>query len=309
MASGRVGGTRSRVSGQIGTEVYQIRKNPDGSYSQVVMAKAETRKDHLTYEVARQRLFMSVIMRHMNLLTNFMSAFDEYTPDGTLSVQEFVRINLERLKSISLVELPFNDVVWWPLYGEEVAKPASLILSNGDYTQAIVTGSSTESSSSWSRATVAFREVIKGMTWREYFDYWHYDHRLFSVIVYFCCPSGSFNSRYAYQRFGLKDNINLDDVITKEAFTQAWNQVGNLEFTNWRFFPDTELSFRPMCDTEKTPFLLGFKADSNFVCGKVDGKKIRSQAIMKVYSGYDEGGLHRYSFEDAMHSWYDDRLR
>ena len=36
MASGRVGGTKSKVSGTIGSEYTSLRRNPDGTYSQVV---------------------------------------------------------------------------------------------------------------------------------------------------------------------------------------------------------------------------------------------------------------------------------
>ena len=48
MASGRVGGTRSKVSGQIGGEVYRIVKNDDGTYSQIVSVKGETTVNYTT---------------------------------------------------------------------------------------------------------------------------------------------------------------------------------------------------------------------------------------------------------------------
>lgn len=42
MASGRVGGTKSKVSGAVGNEVYSLRRNADGTYSQIVSAKSDT---------------------------------------------------------------------------------------------------------------------------------------------------------------------------------------------------------------------------------------------------------------------------
>lgn len=42
MASGRVGGTKSKVSGTVGSEVYSLRRNADGTYSQIVSAKSDT---------------------------------------------------------------------------------------------------------------------------------------------------------------------------------------------------------------------------------------------------------------------------
>ena len=45
MASGRVGGARAKVRGQVGDLIYQVVRNDDGSYSQEVYAKAESKQE------------------------------------------------------------------------------------------------------------------------------------------------------------------------------------------------------------------------------------------------------------------------
>lgn len=61
MASGRVGGTKSLISGQVGTDIYQIRKNPDGSYSQVVSQKPTSVARTNTELQAAQKMCTSMV--------------------------------------------------------------------------------------------------------------------------------------------------------------------------------------------------------------------------------------------------------
>lgn len=56
MASGRVGGTKSMKSGQVGDEIYQIVKNADGTYSQVVYGKPEQVVQAITPRLQAQRM-------------------------------------------------------------------------------------------------------------------------------------------------------------------------------------------------------------------------------------------------------------
>lgn len=56
MASGRVGGTRSKISGQVGNIIYQIVKNADGTYSQVEYGKPESVVQTITPKLQAQRM-------------------------------------------------------------------------------------------------------------------------------------------------------------------------------------------------------------------------------------------------------------
>ena len=84
MASGRVGGTKSKVSGTIGSEVYSLRRNPDGTYSQVVSAKPETTTYTNTEKQAAQRranLFCRLAANFYSLKTKDMPAGREALGD------------------------------------------------------------------------------------------------------------------------------------------------------------------------------------------------------------------------------------
>lgn len=79
MASGRVGGTKSKISGVIGNEVYQVVRQPDGSYAQVVYGKPESVIQKTTPRLQAQRMctcMVEALMRDLKPVGNisFQSA-------------------------------------------------------------------------------------------------------------------------------------------------------------------------------------------------------------------------------------------
>lgn len=61
MASGRVGGTRSKIRGQVGDVVYQVKRNPDGTYTQIVYGKAEDVTQTITPRLQAQKMCTSMV--------------------------------------------------------------------------------------------------------------------------------------------------------------------------------------------------------------------------------------------------------
>ena len=77
MASGRVGGTRSKIRGQVGDIIYQVVKNPDGTYTQISYGKPEDVTNTITPRLQAQRMCTSVIEALMR----------DLKPIGTISMQ------------------------------------------------------------------------------------------------------------------------------------------------------------------------------------------------------------------------------
>lgn len=61
MASGRVGGTRSKIRGVVGDNVYQVRRNEDGTYSQLVYGKTTHTINNDTPRLQCQRMVASMV--------------------------------------------------------------------------------------------------------------------------------------------------------------------------------------------------------------------------------------------------------
>lgn len=94
MASGRVGGTRSKISGQVGSTVYQIRKNADGSYSQVVTAKGEQTVTFTTPRLQAQRMVTGMVESLMKQLKKVASISMQSAANKSKSLNAFSSFNL-----------------------------------------------------------------------------------------------------------------------------------------------------------------------------------------------------------------------
>ena len=94
MASGRVGGTKAKVSGQIGSSVYQVRKNPDGTYSQIVYAKGTQTVSTTTPRLQAQRMCTAMVECLMADLKEVARISMQSYPNKSKSLNAFSSFNL-----------------------------------------------------------------------------------------------------------------------------------------------------------------------------------------------------------------------
>lgn len=94
MAVGRVGGTKSLISGQVGDDIYKIQRNADGSYSQVVVAKPETYKYTNSDLQALQRMKICMVETAMKQLKQVLGIAFQSSRTKTISVNRFASTNL-----------------------------------------------------------------------------------------------------------------------------------------------------------------------------------------------------------------------
>lgn len=97
MASGRVGGAHSKISGQVGDVVYQIRKNADGTYSQVVNAKGEYTETQTTPKLQAQRMVTSMVESMMRDLKEVGRISMQSAANKSKSLNAFSHYNLMRV--------------------------------------------------------------------------------------------------------------------------------------------------------------------------------------------------------------------
>lgn len=61
MAVARVGGTKAKIRGQVGDQIFQVKRNPDGSYTQYIYAKGVRTEETLTPRLQAQRMCMAIV--------------------------------------------------------------------------------------------------------------------------------------------------------------------------------------------------------------------------------------------------------
>lgn len=308
MASGRVGGTRSKIKGVVGNEVYQIVSDGKGGTEQIIYAKPEGKEFALTPELAKQRLFMSVVMRHMQLLTDVMDAAFENIPEGTLCVQNFARVNIRWMQEHYLDDPTFNYLKWFPMYGERIALPFPLILTEGTFHTFAAYVSSFVSTAQSAQITIRLGDGRKSLTLGQFRDQLEWGVNEYLCHVYFTVGAGEEQSRYHYYRFNWKKDIDWDqrcedvdwdnvfDIVSTETLHAS---IETSQYSDWmsvRFLSDRRADLRYGHGTCSIQF------------GYQEGKWRISQSQMRIPTGDTIRGHIRYSFDDVFDSWYTDRL-
>lgn len=95
MASGRVGGTRSKISGAVGDVVYQIKRNPDGTYTQIVYGKPEDVTQTITPRGQAQKMCTSMVEALMRDLKEVGRVCMQSAANKSKSLNAFSSFNLQ----------------------------------------------------------------------------------------------------------------------------------------------------------------------------------------------------------------------
>lgn len=94
MASGRVGGTRSKIRGQVGGTVYQVVRNPDGSYTQISYGKPEDVTQSITPRLQAQRMCTCMVEALMRDLRPVATISMQSAANKSKSLNAFSSFNL-----------------------------------------------------------------------------------------------------------------------------------------------------------------------------------------------------------------------
>lgn len=99
MATARVGGTRTKIKGQVGNTIFQVRKNADGTYTQIVYSKGERTETTLTPKLQAQRMCAAMVQSLMRDLKPIANISFESGKNKSQSLNAFSSWNLNKLNS------------------------------------------------------------------------------------------------------------------------------------------------------------------------------------------------------------------
>lgn len=98
MAKSKSGGTRSRIRGRVGADVYSIGKDAKGNKQQVVRSLAESVANPQTISQMVQRMLMTTVSEACKVLKPIIDHSFDGVPDGQPAISEFMKRNLPLLK-------------------------------------------------------------------------------------------------------------------------------------------------------------------------------------------------------------------
>lgn len=131
MGRGRVGGTRSKISGKVGNEVYKIVYNPQGKLAQIVQAAESSRINNNTEGQARARLAMGMIERAMCALQPVITWSFEGYDRGQASANEFSRLNVPYIQADMQSHWNANSIYDYYKKGVQLDCAGAYLVSNG----------------------------------------------------------------------------------------------------------------------------------------------------------------------------------
>lgn len=116
MASGRTGGTKAKITGQVGSTIYQIRKNLDGTYTQVTISKGERTETQTSPRLQAQRMCTAMVESMMADLKEVARISMQSAPNKSKSLNAFsannLRIVAQDCKTNWYANNQFN-YPWW----------------------------------------------------------------------------------------------------------------------------------------------------------------------------------------------------
>lgn len=94
MAKGRVGGTKAKITGQVGTNIYQIRKNSNGTYSQISYVKGIRTETETSEKLQVQRMVTCMVESLMHDIKPVAQLSMQAAKNKTNSMNAFSSMNL-----------------------------------------------------------------------------------------------------------------------------------------------------------------------------------------------------------------------
>lgn len=117
MASGRVGGTRSKVRGQVGDVVYQVVRNADGTYTQISYGKPEDVTQSITPRLQAQRMCTAIVEALMRDLKPIGRICMQSGANKSKSLNAFSSFNLQLVANDCKSKWNGGGRFYYPLTG------------------------------------------------------------------------------------------------------------------------------------------------------------------------------------------------
>lgn len=133
MARGRLGGTKSKIRGKVGSQVYQCKRASDGSLMQSVYQAPENVRYSNTDAQAKARMIMGQIQRMYHILPEIIKDAFKSIPRGTLSFQHFTKLNYAQLKEECFDRFHEIGNFDWRYKHDMTAPAGTWFLTDGDY--------------------------------------------------------------------------------------------------------------------------------------------------------------------------------
>ena len=131
MARGRLGGTKAKIRGKVGSEIYQLKRDPNGALIQSVYGQNPNPTYTNTKAQAKNRCIMGQVERMWHWLPQIIKDSFASVPRGALSFQRFSKLNYPLLREDFDTHFSENNVYSWVPKREMQAPAGTWLLTDG----------------------------------------------------------------------------------------------------------------------------------------------------------------------------------
>lgn len=324
MASGRVGGTRSRVTGAVGDVVYQVRRNDDGTYTQIVMSKRSETTSTTTPKLQAQRMVTAMVESMMKQLKEVATISFQSGANKSKSLNAFSSYNLQLVaRDMQAHWYGSNDFVY-PRHNDNYSDDIDLgglyCLSAGTlqfnlFEDWYVVGSNWRQ---WPEINEDYLESVM-IRWnlpdtRCTVDDFFSRYRITPLdTIVFCAflakyitpsdPDGEETEIFKHCYAILKPNpdISGETVITRENFGQIFNVKSNFDFTWTMKIDGSQIGLAFSSDNYTNVSIWGYCGA--FSISYLEGKKKISTAYYKSISHDEKPWMYNSAPTNVFSTW------
>ena len=322
MASGRVGGTKSLISGKVGDDVYSIVQSDNGSYRQVVAAYVPTKAQTKTIKLALQQMCTAMVQAMMKDLKPLGRVSFQSGANKSKSLNAFSSYNLYLVAREAKDH--WNEVhdFEFPEKGEGLKIGGRWILSSGTLKYNCFGGYFADSwSDSWIDQNVRYSWAPFGVWFAKQNQYrtigqWMDSYKLtYSTEIWIACyftnQEGTGLGQYCYCQIKINPQVNRNLENTEANLEQLfiinsnkWGVKGWCRPTEYmsQLRHALCIGFRPDAGAENYIAIFGKAFTITYVNGR---KQISSATLDFIHSDHEtEYAVWRYPAV-CVSSWTD----
>lgn len=131
MAKSTTGGTRGGLRGGLGDIYYQLTKDPNGDFEQLVITWNKEKANPNTSAQAVSRMLITCLMYAVQMMKDLINHSFQYVPSGVTSVNYFSKINMKMLQNITENYWDEAHGIWYPEKGSARITMAPFQISEG----------------------------------------------------------------------------------------------------------------------------------------------------------------------------------
>ena len=300
MARGKLGGTKAKIRGKVGTDIYQVKRNEDGSLVQAVYLQNLTPKYTNTRKQAVNRCCMGQVERMWHLLPQIIKDSFAQVPMGTLSFQRFSKLNYPLIRTDFEKHYESgNDFSWVPK--RQLNAPVGpWLLTHGTLSE--ITWAEVHSSNYWNNSfEVTFQKSFPKPTYGDFLSNFGLNKNDRLILSIFRQELSDLNQYVDTWTFNPRTDYNESsrwnwDLESRPFDTDCpYLQTSGISLYGDRFFWGL--------DTQDYPRQIKVLCFAMFVARDTDSGTIFSTSRFHWAQSSGDYGYHRWTPADVFSSW------